>query len=170
MGSVAEWGPAAWKFLHAVTFSYPETPSLNEQVAVEQLFASLRYVLPCAQCRTHFEAELRAHPPDTRSRATLSAWLVDLHNRVNRRLGKRTVTYSEAQAAFSAQCGRACAEEDAEPAAAARHGRQARSGGGSGSASTTTATRALALIVAIGVAALIWVSVTSRRRAAGASV
>lgn len=160
MGTVSEWGPAAWKFLHAVTFAFPEQPTLNEQVAVEQLFASLRFVLPCAQCRTHFDAELRAHPPDTRSRATLSAWLVDLHNRVNLRLGKRPVAYSEAAAAFSAQCGRAC---DDTPAADVE---EQRTPARTRDSTAATATRAFALIVAIGVAALIWISVTTRRRRA----
>ena len=113
MSTVSEWGPAAWKFLHAITFSYPENPSLSEQRDAENLFASLRSLLPCEACRSHYESEISIHPPDTRSRATLSAWLVDLHNRVNLRLGKPIFSFASAESAYSSQCSADCAREEA---------------------------------------------------------
>lgn len=108
MSTVSEWGPAAWKFLHAISFSYPEAPSINEQRDAENLFASLRTLLPCEACRNHYESEISVNPPDTRSRATLSAWLVDLHNRVNVRLGKPIYSFASAEQAYSSQCSSAC--------------------------------------------------------------
>jgi hypothetical protein len=113
MSTVAEWGPAAWKFLHAVTFSYPENPSLGEQRDAENLFSSLKSMLPCEACRSHYETEIAIHPPDTRSRATLSAWLVDLHNRVNLRLGKPIYSFASAESAYSSQCSADCARVEA---------------------------------------------------------
>lgn len=163
MGTVAEWGPAAWKFLHAVTFAYPETPTLAEQVAVEQMFGSLRFLLPCAQCRTHYETEIRAHPPDTRSRATLSAWLVDLHNRVNLRLGKGTVTYREAEVAFSSQCSRDCGGSAEDAFARVTMSPTSRRAGRS-TDDASRAMRVLALLAVVGVVALIWVAAMRRRQ------
>lgn len=167
MGTVAEWGPAAWKFLHAVTFAYPDVPTLAEQLAAEQLFTTcLRTLLPCQRCREHFDSELRAHPPDTRSRATLSAWLVDLHNRVNLRLGKPTVTYAQAEAAYSSQCARDCFQQ----AQSLETTPQGARGSSSRTTSMTTVQRqaigvAIALSV-VGACALLWIA-WRRRLAAG---
>jgi hypothetical protein len=105
----AEWGPAAWKFLHSVTFAFPENPTLQDQQDAESLFLSLRSMLPCQACREHYESEIALHPPDTRSRQILSRWLVDLHNRVNSRLGKSIVSYSNAESLYSfGQCPSNC--------------------------------------------------------------
>ena len=98
MSGTESWGPAAWKFLHSVTFNYSDHPSLNEQRNMEQFFYSLKNLLPCDECKNHFENEIRLHPPDTRSKETISSWLVDIHNRINRRLGKQIITYDKAKA------------------------------------------------------------------------
>jgi hypothetical protein len=113
MATVAEWGPAAWKFLHAVTFSYPDEPSLQDQQAAEQLFTSLRVLLPCDACREHYDAEIRQHHPNTASRTLLSSWLVDLHNRVNSRLGKPLFLYEQAKSVYSSQCTTDCTKSRA---------------------------------------------------------
>lgn len=101
---VSEWGPAAWNFLHTCTFSYPEKPTIEEQNDAERLFVSLKHLLPCSSCRDHYSSEIDQHPPDTRSQSTLSNWLVDLHNRVNLRLGKKTMDYQTAKSIYSLQC------------------------------------------------------------------
>ena len=106
-----EWGPVGWKFLHYVTFAYPMTPSVEQQNAADHFFGSLGKLLPCDTCQEHYQEEVSSHPPDTRSQATLSAWLVDLHNRVNARLGKPHFTYNQAAAAYSSQCTTGCARE-----------------------------------------------------------
>ena len=108
MSTVSEWGPAAWKFLHAITFSYPDNPNLSDQRDAENLFSSLKSLLPCEACRNHYVSEISVNPPDTRSRATLSAWLVDLHNRVNLRLGKPIFSYASAETVYSSQCSSDC--------------------------------------------------------------
>jgi hypothetical protein len=101
---VSEWGPAAWNFLHTATFSYPEKPTIEQQYEAERLFVSLKHMLPCASCRDHYESEIAQNPPDTRSQLSLSNWLVDLHNRVNIRLGKKTIDYKTAKDLYSLQC------------------------------------------------------------------
>jgi len=108
MSTVQEWGPAAWKFLHAMTFSFPDAPTIQQQTDAERLFASLRTLLPCEACRVHYDQEISVHPPDVRSRSTLSAWLVDLHNRVNARLGKPIFTFAAAESLYSSQCSADC--------------------------------------------------------------
>jgi len=103
-----DWGPAAWKFLHTVTFMYPDNPNLEEQTAAENLFQSLRKLLPCERCRTHYEEEISLSPPNVSSKVNLSKWLVDMHNRVNVRLGKTVYSYEQASSEYSSQCSADC--------------------------------------------------------------
>jgi hypothetical protein len=91
MSKAKDWGPGAWKFLHEITFFYPDHPSEVQQTQAQHLFQSLRTLLPCEECRLHYDAELTKYPPLTKSKDTLSQWLIDLHNRVNARLGKPIV-------------------------------------------------------------------------------
>lgn len=111
MSTVSDWGPAAWKFLHAITFAYPDLPTIQEQNDAEKMFLSLSSLLPCLACREHYVAEISAHPPDARSKTTLSTWLVDLHNRVNQRLGKPVFSYLAAESLYSSQCSADCGKE-----------------------------------------------------------
>ena len=98
------WGPSAWNFLHTTTFSYPDVPSVEEQSGMEKLFDSLKYTLPCLECKNHFINEIARNPPDIRSKTTLTRWLVDLHNRINTRLGKPIFSYNDALKKYSNIC------------------------------------------------------------------
>ena len=105
-----DWGPAGWKFLHSLTFAYPNTPTLEQQRSADVFFASLAKLLPCDACQEHYQEEIVRRPADTRSQATLSAWLVDLHNRVNARLNKPTFSYAQAAQLYTAQCTQGCGD------------------------------------------------------------
>ena len=97
------WGPSAWRFLHAVSFAYPESPSSAQQEAALQLFLSLRHMIPCGDCCGHYCSEIQSAPPRVESRDALSRWLVDLHNRVTARLGKPQYPYASALAEYTAE-------------------------------------------------------------------
>ena len=88
------WGPQAWDFMHAVTFTYPESdPSPTEKKNIVNFFKTTGKVMPCMQCRYHFGEMLKTNPPDLENRSTLCKWLVDRHNDVNVRLHKPTMPY-----------------------------------------------------------------------------
>jgi hypothetical protein len=96
------WGPSAWKFLHAMSFAYPENPSAEHKQAVLNLFASLKYLLPCGECCAHY---CSSYDSDTLkkslgSKDEFSKWLVDFHNSVNLRLGKPIYEYNDARQYF----------------------------------------------------------------------
>lgn len=57
---------------------------------------SLGRVLPCKKCRPNYEKYISDHPFDLRSRDHLVRWMIDLHNDVNKRLGKPILSYEEA--------------------------------------------------------------------------
>lgn len=96
------WGPSAWTFLHAVSFAYPETPSAEHKQAVLNLFGSLKHLLPCGECCSHYCSTFSSESlsKSLSSRDSFSRWLVDFHNSVNVRLQKPEFKYSDAQAKF----------------------------------------------------------------------
>ena len=54
------------------------------------------YIIPCLSCRQHFEQVLVENPvPET---GDFFKWSVDVHNIVNKRLGKPEVSYDDALA------------------------------------------------------------------------
>lgn len=107
--STEVWGPCAWKFLHAITFRYPETPTMDERAAMYNLLSSLQLVLPCTKCRKHF-AEYLSDPvtgianPDSQhlaNRVAVSEWMVGLHNDVNRRLQKPVIAFDNVKQGYA---------------------------------------------------------------------
>jgi hypothetical protein len=111
----ALWGPSAWRFLHAITFSYPENPNEDHKAAAVQLFGNvLKHLIPCADCCGHYCAEEHRDPIENHigSRATLSKWLVALHNRVNSRLGKPYYKYADAEAEYLAEESQCASPEE----------------------------------------------------------
>lgn len=100
------WGPHAWKFLHAVTFGYPEKPSPECRKKYAEFFNALATVLPCKVCRGHYgktirKDTLRLNSGVFKNRDKLSRWLVRLHNCVNKRYKKPCMTYQEVQKLYA---------------------------------------------------------------------
>ena len=89
------WGPPAWKFLHTITFQYPENPTDVEKRKYYVFFNSLKDVLPCPNCREHYSVNFDKIPIQMESRKELIEWLIDIHNKVNVMTGKREYSYDE---------------------------------------------------------------------------
>ena len=74
-----------------MSLRYPQfDPSKAERSAARQFFASLKDTLPCVSCRQHygkyFDDTFTSNTLDTR--VALARWVYDLHEAVNKRLGK----------------------------------------------------------------------------------
>lgn len=65
--------------------------------------AAFRQMLPCGECRQHWDGMLAATPPDW---AGYFAWTVARHNEVNRRLGKPEMGPEEALQRWSGRPAR----------------------------------------------------------------
>lgn len=106
MPLVGEWGAPGWRFLHCVSFSYGDDPTAEERRRMFAFVVAVGDVLPCKRCRGHYRAYVGAHltrgafSPALADRDALSRFLVDLHNDVNRRLGRPTVGYEEVRRAY----------------------------------------------------------------------
>ena len=91
------WGPSFWFVLHTVSMNYPEHPSIEEKESHRVFYQSVQNILPCALCRQHYKELLVEFPIESslESRLLLVQWVVFIHNHVNKRLGKPTVTTEE---------------------------------------------------------------------------
>jgi hypothetical protein len=89
------WGPSAWKFLHSITFQYPENPTDLDKQKYFTFFNSLKNVLPCPTCREHYGKSFETVPIRLDNRKELIEWLIDIHNKVNLEAGKKVYSYSE---------------------------------------------------------------------------
>jgi FAD-linked sulfhydryl oxidase len=95
------WGRPGWKFLHAVTFAYPSAPDLKTKLRYRRFFKTLKYVLPCPLCRAHYSKLVQGLTiGHMKNAGTLSRWLVDVHNKINVKLGKKTVSYDEVKQVY----------------------------------------------------------------------
>ena len=96
------WGPPLWYEMHMKTFRYPVRPSLRDKLYIIQYFKEFENTLPCEKCRVHYKNYLLSRPihyyVDTRE--DLVRWLIDLHNQVNARNGKRILSYDEAKSIY----------------------------------------------------------------------
>lgn len=81
-----ELGRATWTLLHGIGRFYPQHPTDREKEAVRLLFHSLYVLYPCRSCAPAFSAAEKMI--DTTNRYLLNISLCNLHNFVNRKLGK----------------------------------------------------------------------------------
>jgi hypothetical protein len=87
------WGPSMWHFLHTMSFNYPVTPTQEQKRQYMDFILSLRNVLPCKYCRMNLTNNLATRPLKMchmESRDTFSRFVYDLHEVVNKMLGKNS--------------------------------------------------------------------------------
>lgn len=98
------WGPPAWFFLHTISFNYPVNPTEEQKKQYKEFILSLQYVLPCRYCRENLKENLKLMPlthDKLESRCTFSRYIYDLHELVNKRLGKKSgLSYTDVKERF----------------------------------------------------------------------
>lgn len=85
------WGPAMWHVLHTISFNYPVHPTSEHKIQYLHFVRSIGDVLPCIHCRNNFRKNLedvRFGKSCFKDRKHFSRFVFDLHNQVNRMLGK----------------------------------------------------------------------------------
>lgn len=93
------WGPHLWMYLHYSAANYPEFPTPIEVHDMTTWLRTMYVTIPCATCSQHYREYIDSTPDLPRicsSRDTLFKYLVDLHNKVNERHHKSTMSYEEA--------------------------------------------------------------------------
>jgi len=88
---VKTWGPAGWVFLHCIAQNYPQEPTTSQKKYYISFFKDIGNVLPCRYCRESYqqfikEGSTKLTKTVMKNRQTLSKWLYDIHNKVNKKL------------------------------------------------------------------------------------
>jgi len=108
------WGPAAWHFLHTISFNYPVNPTAENKKQYRDFIYNLRYVLPCKYCRINLTNNLKTKPllmSHMKNRETFSRYIYELHELVNKMLGKKShLSYSDVRERYEHFRSR-CTEE-----------------------------------------------------------
>ena len=93
------WGPSLWHSLHTISFNYSVKPTTEDKKNYYEFFLSMKNVLPCKYCRLNYVKNLKEVPLTMKTmenRNTLSIWLYDLHEEINKMLGKKSnLTYED---------------------------------------------------------------------------
>ena len=82
-----------WEWLHRTAALYPITPSVEQQKQARRVLANLGGLVPCPDCRKHYDAYLErggSLRAATANRESLGRWVEGLHNAVNAKLGRPT--------------------------------------------------------------------------------
>ena len=96
------WGKHLWFVMENFALNFPDDSSEQIKNDFKHFYTSIANVLPCEKCKNHYSAHLQTQPPRLENRDSIIRWTVDLHNRVNKSLGKREWTYDEAVEAYRA--------------------------------------------------------------------
>lgn len=95
------WGPGMWHYLHSMSFNYPVKPSKKDKINYMNFIKSLTNVLPCGKCRENLKKNFKKLPitmETMKDRRTFSKYLYDLHELINKMLGKKSgLTYEDVQ-------------------------------------------------------------------------
>ena len=87
------WGPSLWHSLHTISFNYPVKPSNVEKKNYYDFFRSLKNILPCGYCRENYVKNIKTIPltmKTMKNRGSFSKWLYELHEEINKMLGKKS--------------------------------------------------------------------------------
>ena len=87
------WGPPAWEFLHSVSFGYPLEPDEQKKKEYKSFFENIGYIFYPVNFveKIHIKNLLKKKGTllDNKvleNRHTLTKWLYDLHERINKKL------------------------------------------------------------------------------------
>ena len=91
------WGPKLWFVIHTFALNYPNQPTYEDKRVMEEFFNNLKSTIPCQKCRIHYTQRLERNPIINYldSKQSLFKFTIDLHNQVNKSLGKKIYSYDE---------------------------------------------------------------------------
>jgi hypothetical protein len=98
------WGKYIWLTIHLVSIGYPKIPNDSDKTDYKEFYENLYKILPCYTCAENYKKHLLILPLSDsvlESNKTLFNWTIDMHNIVNKMLGKPIITYSKAYEMYS---------------------------------------------------------------------
>jgi hypothetical protein len=91
------WGPHYWFFLHTVAMTYPHRPNTITKKKYYEFIQNLPIFIPVEQISKEFEKMLDLYPitPYLDNRDSFIRWTHFIHNKINEKLEKPTITLNE---------------------------------------------------------------------------
>jgi hypothetical protein len=91
------WGPHFWFFLHTITLCYPNYPNTVTKKKYYEFIQNIPLFIPVEKMAGTFEELLALYPvsPYLDSRDAFVKWMHFIHNKVNERLEKPTMSYND---------------------------------------------------------------------------
>lgn len=86
---VDELGRSSWNLLHTMAAKVPDKPNEEQQKDVKEFMRLFSLYYPCEFCAVDLQKDLQKLPPDVSSQEAFSKWMCQLHNMVNKKLGKQ---------------------------------------------------------------------------------
>lgn len=93
-----DWRPSMWKLLHSL--AAVSDPRLGKDDPFWVFYAAMPKLIPCSTCRNEWIAMSKRTPIErfmSRPAEDVLRMTVDMHNEVNRRLGKPEVSFEDAK-------------------------------------------------------------------------
>jgi len=92
------WGSHYWFFLMTVALTYPDYVNAVTKRKYYDLIQNMPIFIPNAEISKNFSEMLNEYPvtPYLDNRDSFVKWIVFIHNKVNERLGKPSMTMDEA--------------------------------------------------------------------------
>ena len=112
----AVWGPSLWHYLHIMSFNCPVKPTNNHKKYYKQFIQTLAFTLPCKHCRDNLIKNLKYFPIKEchlKDRETFSQYIFQLHERINKQLGKSSgLSYCDVRERYEHFRSRCSSKED----------------------------------------------------------
>ena len=92
-----KWGPIYWNYLHMVSLKYPDNPSMKDIKTHLDLVKNFMNTLPCSKCRQDIRNFININDlqKNLKNKETFSKYIWELHNKVNRKISKREISFKE---------------------------------------------------------------------------
>ena len=93
-----DWSIPIWFIMHYISVNLPDRLSQQQAISFKAMIVSLRYLLPCQECRIHMNEYISKTEidPYLETNNKLFYWTWEFHNSVNERTKKRLLSFEEA--------------------------------------------------------------------------
>lgn len=95
------WGPFIWGYLHTISVFCEKNVSSEDFLKIKKMLKNVQDVIPCTPCEIEYKKFLPSLKKITygdylEDNMILFKWTFLVHNKVNLRIKKKTVTYEQA--------------------------------------------------------------------------
>ena len=110
------FGSVFWTMIHMIAIAYPEYVSENDPIRykIYNFYKSLEDVIPCGFCQEHYRQNFPKLKLENYldSRILLFQWTYELHNIVNKQLGKSGPSFEEAYSRYNSLRSENCSSDE----------------------------------------------------------